>query len=146
MLARGLTVEGIRTTYFLREPSTPHIDSTLQSARWFGPHRGDQDLISISMRPSLVERFERIAWADAQLRDELRYLTETGQPVANARLRHHPGYRLAGKNKSRNGALYHSAGDRVDDEPSSGTARTAAPLRRLHQALESLTSTHTPPF
>ena len=143
VLARGLTVEGIRTTYFLREPSTPHIDSTLQSARWFGPHRGDQDLISISMRPSLVERVERIAWADAHLRDELRYLTETGQPVANARLRHHPGYRLAGKNKSRNGALYHSAGDRVTmNRPWYGTDGRA--VEAFASSLESLTSTHTP--
>ena len=53
------------------------------SSRRSGP---DQHL-----RPSLVGRFERIAWADAQW-DELRY--DDGQPVANARLRHHPGYRL----------------------------------------------------
>lgn len=143
VLARGLTVEGLRTTVFLREPSTPVIDSALQSARWFGPHKGDQDLISIHMRPDLIDRFERIAWADAQLRDELRYLTETGQPVANARIRHHPGYQPVGKAKRRNGALYHSDGDRVTmNRPWIGTDGRSASA--LAASLEEVTRTHTP--
>ena len=143
VLARGLTIEGLRTTYFLRQPTTPIIDSALQQARWFGPHKGDQDLISIHMRPDLVERFERIAWADAQLRDELRYLTETGQPVANARIHHHPGYHPVGKARRRNGALYHSAGDRVMmTQPFLGTDGRAT--KALSVSLEQLTLKQTP--
>lgn len=126
VLARGLTIEGLRTTLFLREPSSALIDSTLQSARWFGPHKGDIDLISIHMRHTLATRFERIAWADAQLRDELRHLTETGQSVANAKIHHHPGYHPTGKGKSRNCARLHSAGDRVMlDQPYIGTSGRA---------------------
>lgn len=143
VLARGLTVEGLRTTVFLREPSSPVIDSALQSARWFGPHKGDQDIISIHMRPDLINRFERIAWADAQLRDELRHLTETGQPVANARIHHHPGYQPVGKAKRRNGALYHSSGDRVTiNRPWRGTDGKA--ITALASSLEKLTRNHTP--
>jgi hypothetical protein len=143
VLARGLTIEGLRTTYFLRQPTTPIIDSALQQARWFGPHKGDQDLISIHMRPDLVERFERIAWADAQLRDELRYLTETGQPVANARIRHHPGYHPVGRARRRNGALYHSAGDRIImNQPMIGTDGRAT--KALSVSLEHLSLKQTP--
>ena len=143
VLARGLTVEGLRTTVFLREPSTPVIDSALQSARWFGPHKGDQDLISIHMRADLIDRFERIAWADAQLRDELRYLTETGQPVANARIHHHPGYQPVGKAKRRNGALYHSDGDRVTmNRPWRGTDGKA--VNALAASLENIMLNHSP--
>lgn len=142
VLARGLTIEGLRTTYFLRQPATPIIDSALQQARWFGPHKGDQDLISIHMRPDLVERFERIAWADAQLRDELRYLTETGQPVANARIHHHPGYHPVGRARRRNGALYHSAGDRIImNQPMIGTDGRAT--KALSVSLERLSLKHT---
>ena len=78
------------------------------------------------MRHTLATRFERIAWADAQLRDELRHLTETGQSVANAKIHHHPGYHPTGKAKSRNSAYLHSAGDRVMlDRPYIGTSGKA---------------------
>ena len=51
ILSRGLTIEGLRTTYFLREPSKILVDSTLQTARWFGPLKEDKDMISIHLRP-----------------------------------------------------------------------------------------------
>ena len=43
MLSRGLTIEGLRTTYFLHTPKSAVNDTTLQNARWFGPLKNDKE-------------------------------------------------------------------------------------------------------
>jgi hypothetical protein len=111
ILSRGLTIEGLRTTYFIRQPSKPVIDSTLQSARWFGPLRDDKDLISIHLPPELAERFAKIAMSDAQLRDEFRHITEEGLPVAEANISYHPGFLATRKRK--NMVSIRNANDRI---------------------------------
>ncbi|MDC0655336.1 Z1 domain-containing protein [Candidatus Poseidoniaceae archaeon] len=143
VLSRGLTIEGLRTTMFLREPSSAIIDSALQTARWFGPLREDQDLISIHMRPTLAERFTKIAWSDAQLRDQFRHIQETGQNVADAKIMHHPGYQSTSKAKRRNGALLRSAGDRVTvNQPWMGTNGLA--IQSLQDSLVRLSELSNP--
>jgi len=143
VLSRGLTIEGLRTTMFLREPSSAIIDSALQTARWFGPLREDQDLISTHMRPTLVQRFTKIAWADAQLRDQFRHIQETGQNVADAKIMHHPGYQSTSKAKRRNGVLLRSAGDRVTvNQPWIGTNGLA--IQSLRDSLDKLSKSNTP--
>ena len=88
IIGRGLSIEGLRVSYFLRRPNTPVIDSTLQTARWFGPLKDDKDLICIHLLPELAERFAKIAMSDAQLRDEFRNITEQGLTVADAQIAH----------------------------------------------------------
>ena len=102
VLSRGLTIEGLRTSYFARAPATPLMDSMMQAARWFGPLRMDMDMISLHLTEELAERFAQIAYADAQLRDELRFVAEQGLPPSEARLHKHPMYRLTAKNKRYN--------------------------------------------
>ena len=143
ILSRGLTIEGLRTTYFLREPSKILVDSTLQTARWFGPLREDKDMISIHLRPALARRFARIAWHDASLRDELRLIAELDLSVCDARITNHPGYHPTAKNKRRNGEAKRFAGDRVAiDSPWIGTTGDA--VKSFKQSLEDLGGDFTP--
>jgi len=100
IIGRGLSIEGLRVSYFLRRPNTPVIDSTLQTARWFGPLKDDKDLICIHLLPALAERFAKIAMSDAQLRDEFRNITEQGLTVADAQIAHHPGYLATRKRRN----------------------------------------------
>ena len=143
ILSRGLTIEGLRTTYFLREPSKILVDSTLQTARWFGPLREDKDMISIHLRPTLARRFAQIAWDDASLRDELRLIAELDLSVCDARITNHPGYHATAKNKRRNGEAKRFAGDRVSiDSPWIGTTGDA--VKSFKQSLEDLGGDFTP--
>ena len=111
ILSRGLSVHGLRTTYYLREPASAVIDTTLQTARWFGPLREDKDMISIHMTKALADRFQKIAWDNAQIRDELRRVNEEGLSLADAKISYHPGYQLT--NKRRHGQVLRRAGDRI---------------------------------
>jgi hypothetical protein len=125
IIGRGLSIEGLRVSYFLRHPNTPVIDSTLQTARWFGPLKDDKDLICIHLLPELVERFAKIAMSDAQLRDEFRNITEQGLTVAEAQISHHPGY-LATR-KRRNGETMRRVDHRISiKSPWIGTTGDAA--------------------
>ena len=143
ILSRGLTIEGLRTTYFLREPSQILIDSTLQTARWFGPLREDKDMISIHLRPTLARRFANIAWDDASLRDELRLINELDLAVCDAKITHHPGYHATAKNKRRNGQAMRLVGDRVSiDSPWIGTTGDA--VAALKGSLSELKNEFTP--
>ena len=137
IIGRGLSIEGLRVSYFLRRPNTPVIDSTLQTARWFGPLKDDKDLICIHLLPELAERFAKIAMSDAQLRDEFRNLTEQGLTVADAQIAHHPGY-LATR-KRRNAETMRRVDHRISVKaPWIGTTGDAAVA--LHDSLEQLKS------
>ena len=111
ILSRGLSIHGLRTTYYSREPKTPVMDAALQTARWFGPLKEDKDLISIHMTDNLAERFEGMAWDNAGLRDELRRIYEEGLSLVDAKIRYNPKYRLS--NKSRHGEVFRRVGDRI---------------------------------
>jgi len=135
IIGRGLSIEGLRVSYFLRRPNTPVIDSTLQTARWFGPLKDDKDLICIHLLPELAERFAKIAMSDAQLRDEFRNITEQGLTVADAQIAHHPGY-LATR-KRRNAETLRRVDHRISIKaPWIGTTGDAAIA--LHDSLETL--------
>ena len=110
ILSRGFLYR-VETTYYLREPATAVIDTTLQTARWFGPLREDKDMISIHMTKALADRFQKIAWDNAQIRDELRRVNEEGLSLVDAKIPYHPGYQLT--NKRRHAEVLRRAGDRI---------------------------------
>ena len=137
IIGRGLSIEGLRVSYFLRRPNTPVIDSTLQTARWFGPLKDDKDLICIHLLPELAERFAKIAMSDAQLRDEFRNITEQGLTVADAQIAHHPGY-LATR-KRRNSETSRRVDHRISiNAPLIGTTGDSA--QALCESLQALAS------
>ncbi|MDB5747668.1 MAG: endonuclease [Massilia sp.] len=75
-LARGLTLEGLCTSYFLR--ASRMYDTLMQMGRWFGYRPGYLDLCRLYTTPDLVEWFEHIADASEELRDEFDMMVESG--------------------------------------------------------------------
>jgi len=104
-LSRGLTLEGLVSSYFLR--ASGQCDSVLQLGRWFGYRRGYEDLQRIYMpnyRPiEFMEWFRSLALLEADLREQIESMRQDnitpGQlPV---RIRNHPYLSLTSAAKSR---------------------------------------------
>lgn len=75
-LARGLTLEGLSVSYFVR--ATKMYDTLMQMGRWFGYRPGYIDLCRLYTSEELVEWFEHIADASEELRDEFDIMVEKG--------------------------------------------------------------------
>jgi hypothetical protein len=73
-LARGLTLEGLCTSYFIR--TTRMYDTLMQMGRWFGYRPGYMDLCRLYTSPELVEWFGHIADASEELREEFDTMVE----------------------------------------------------------------------
>jgi hypothetical protein len=73
-LARGLTLEGLCVSYFVR--TTKMYDTLMQMGRWFGYRPGYLDLCRLYTSPDLVTWFSHIADASEELRDELDFMAE----------------------------------------------------------------------
>lgn len=69
-LARGLTIEGLVTTYFLR--CSHQYDSLMQMGRWFGYRPGYRDICRVFMPDELRLYFSEIATATEELKGEIR--------------------------------------------------------------------------
>lgn len=75
-LARGLTLEGLTTSYFLR--ASKMYDTLMQMGRWFGYRPGYIDLCRLYTTDDLVEWFEHIGNASEELREEFDYMAASG--------------------------------------------------------------------
>jgi hypothetical protein len=75
-LARGLTLEGLCTSYFVR--TTKMYDTLMQMGRWFGYRPGYLDLCRLYTTADLVEWFGHIADASEELREEFDAMVATG--------------------------------------------------------------------
>lgn len=67
-LSRGLTLEGLTVSYFLR--ISRQYDSLLQMGRWFGYRRGFADVCRLYTTPDMEDWFRHIATANQELRAE----------------------------------------------------------------------------
>ena len=65
-LSRGLTLEGLSVSYFLR--TSRQYDSLLQMGRWFGYRRGFADLCRLYTTPDMEDWFRYVATAQKELR------------------------------------------------------------------------------
>jgi hypothetical protein len=74
-LARGLTLEGLCTSYFLR--ASKMYDTLMQMGRWFGYRPGYLDLCRLYTTNDLVEWFEHIADAADELRAEFDFMMDS---------------------------------------------------------------------
>ncbi len=75
-LARGLTLEGLCVSYFLR--ASRMYDTLMQMGRWFGYRPGYLDLCRLYTTGDLVEWFEHIADASEELREEFDLMVDSG--------------------------------------------------------------------
>lgn len=69
-LSRGLTIEGLTTSYFFR--STTMYDTLMQMGRWFGFRKGYDDLTRIFMPRDLARGFSDLAYAEHELREDIK--------------------------------------------------------------------------
>ena len=89
-LSRGLTLEGLTITYFLR--STAMYDTLLQMGRWFGYRPKYEDICRIWMTREAMEWYSHITLADAELRNDLASLQRSRLSPLDfgLRVRSHP--------------------------------------------------------
>jgi hypothetical protein len=71
-LSRGLTLEGLSISYFLR--TTRMYDALMQMGRWFGYRSGYLDLCRLFTTGMLKDWYRYIALADEELRREFDYM------------------------------------------------------------------------
>jgi hypothetical protein len=71
-LSRGLTLEGLSVSYFLR--ASKMYDTLMQMGRWFGYRPGYVDLCRLFTSEELNEWFMHITTASEELRSEFDYL------------------------------------------------------------------------
>lgn len=74
-LSRGLTLEGLSISYFLRTSNM--FDTLLQMGRWFGYRPGYADLCRVYTTTTLHSAFREIALAMEDLRADLDLLADT---------------------------------------------------------------------
>ena len=65
-LSRGLTLEGLMVTYYLRE--SKQYDTLLQMGRWFGYRKGYEDLVRIYTNETLWRQFKDLAIVELEFR------------------------------------------------------------------------------
>ena len=75
-LSRGLTLEGLSVSYYLRASRT--YDTLMQMGRWFGYRPGYADLCRIHTTPDLVSWFQHIVVATEALWDEFETMQRMG--------------------------------------------------------------------
>jgi hypothetical protein len=90
-LSRGVTLEGLSISYFLR--TSQMYDTLMQMGRWFGYRPGYLDLCRLFTTPQLVEWYRHIALAEEELRREFEYMhARNATPEEyGLRVRTHPG-------------------------------------------------------
>jgi hypothetical protein len=89
-LSRGLTLEGLITTYFLR--NSMMYDTLLQMGRWFGYRDGYADICRIFMQKEAISWYGHISDAVEELREQFESMRRADlTPVEfGLRVRSHP--------------------------------------------------------
>lgn len=101
-LSRGLTLEGLSVSYFLR--NSIMYDTLLQMGRWFGYREGYQDLCRIFMTKQATSWYTHISGAVEELREEFREMERLGLTPMDfgLKVRSHPtALIVTAKNKMR---------------------------------------------
>ena len=76
VLARGLTIEGLVCSYFIRTSS--QYDTLMQMGRWFGYRRGFEDLPRIWMTRELESAFRDLVNVEEMIREEIATISRKG--------------------------------------------------------------------
>ncbi len=89
-LSRGLTLEGLSVSYFLR--ASRMYDTLMQMGRWFGYRPGYADLCRLYTSEELVDWYRHITSASEELREEFDHMAAVGGTPEDygLRVRRHP--------------------------------------------------------
>jgi hypothetical protein len=115
-LSRGLTLEGLTVSYFLR--ASKMYDTLMQMGRWFGYRQGYVDLCRLYTTGELVEWYGHIARASEELREDFARMSREKRTPAEFghRVRSHPTLLVTSPIKMRHGKKMRVdfSGDRVE--------------------------------
>lgn len=75
-LSRGLTLEGLSSTFFIRESRM--YDTLTQMGRWFGFRPGYADLVRLHITPTLLEWFTWLTGVERELRSDIERYADSG--------------------------------------------------------------------
>lgn len=75
-LSRGLTLEGLVTSYFYR--NSKMYDTLMQMGRWFGYRKGYADICRVFMSSESIAWYRYISEATDELREEVKRYEDTG--------------------------------------------------------------------
>jgi hypothetical protein len=108
-LSRGLTLEGLSVSYFLR--MSRQYDSLLQMGRWFGYRRGFADLCRLFTTPDMEDWFRYVATAQKELRAQFfdMSLTNATPKEFGLKVAVHDILEVTAKNKQRHAELRQSS-------------------------------------
>lgn len=101
-LSRGLTIEGIISTFFLR--SVNQADTLMQMGRWFGYRKGYELLPRLWITAKTNDQFKFLSALDQELREEIHYMDTMGLSPAQygPKVKNTPKYsfiRITAKNR-----------------------------------------------
>jgi hypothetical protein len=85
VLARGLTIEGLVCSFFIR--STNQYDTLMQMGRWFGYRKGYEDLPRIWITRELDNAFRDLVNVEELIRAEITEITRKGWTPADMAIR-----------------------------------------------------------
>ena len=102
-LARGLTLEGLTVSYFLR--AAKMYDTLMQMGRWFGYRPGYLDLCRMYMTDELEEWFQHVTAANEELRQEFDRMAAVGGTPRDygLKVRSHPALLITSNVKMKHG-------------------------------------------
>lgn len=75
-LSRGLTLEGLLVSYYIRRSAT--YDTLMQMGRWFGFRSGYEDITRIWTTPELAGWFSDLAFVEHRLREDIEVYENQG--------------------------------------------------------------------
>jgi hypothetical protein len=108
-LSRGLTLEGLSVSYYLR--SSRMYDTLMQMGRWFGYRSGYPDLCRLFTSRELNEWFCHITHASQELREEFDYMADVAGSSPEEyvlKVHNHPGVlQISATNKLRSATTVH---------------------------------------
>jgi len=84
-LSRGITLEGLSVSYYLR--TTRMYDSLMQMGRWFGYRPGYVDLCRLYTTNQIFEWFNHITFATEEMRNDFDEMTAAHQRPRDFRLK-----------------------------------------------------------
>ena len=115
VLSRGLTLEGLTVSYFIRTSTA--YDTLLQMGRWFGYRRGYEELPRIWMSPELQGYFHDLATVEREIRNDVAVYEQSDKTPLDfaVRVQTHP--KLAITAKAKMGSAVESKVSYSDQRP-----------------------------
>lgn len=103
VISRGLTLEGLVSSFFMR--TSRQYDTLMQMGRWFGYRHGYEDLPRVWMTAEMEDIFYRLATVEADIREKIRVYEQEEPDITPldvaVRIRQIPGLAVTARNKMR---------------------------------------------